>query len=169
MAGHSATIGMTGSGKSTLERARAAEFKRRGFGVLVLDPWTSPDWSCDFISDELDAFLRVVKRSRRCALFVEEAGDFGRDPRFAWLFTQARHWGHITHYVSQYHAQVPPIVRTNCERLHLFRVAQRSADVWADDFAQADIADLAGRLDRYQYVSAGRYGAPRVCMLRLST
>lgn len=166
MAGHAAIIGMTGSGKTTLAVAQARAYRTSGVPVLVLDPFASPAWPASWITDDPAAFLAKARASRRCALFVEEAGDFGRDPAFAWLFTQARHWGHLTVYVSQYHAQVPPIVRSNCERLFLFRVSGRSADFWADDFCQPEIATLAARLERYQFVLAGRYGEPRVATLR---
>lgn len=165
---HAAIIGMTGSGKTVLAREIARTHRKQGCGVLVLDPFRSPEWPADFITESMTAFLAKAKASRRCALFVEEAGDFGRTPEFAWLFTQARHWGHVTHYVSQYHSQVPPIVRSNCERLFLFRVSSRSAETWAEDFAQPEIGTLAAGLPRYHFVAAGRYAVPRVCTLRLT-
>lgn len=168
MPGHGATIGMTGSGKSTLEHVRAAEFRRRRFGVLVADPHLSPPWCADFITRDLELLYRVARNSRRCAIFIEEAGDFAKCDHFAWFFTQARHLGHVVQYVSQYYAQVPPLVRTNCERLCLFRVGQRCADVWAEDFAQPEIATLAAGLARHEFVDASRYGTPRVCKLRLT-
>lgn len=163
--GHSAIIGMTESGKTTLAKRMAHEYRRRGFGVLVLDPWKSPDWPADFVTADLGAFLRKAHASRRCALFVEEVGGFGRRPEFAWLFTQARHWGHATHYLSQYHSQVPPIVRSNCARLFLFRVSASSAKEWADDFAQPAIATLAASLAQFHFVSASRYAVPQVGVL----
>lgn len=167
MKGHKAIIGMTGSGKTTLAKSLAAAYRKAGYGVLVLDPWNDPDWACDWKTNSLLPFIAKARASRRCALFVEEVGDYGRDPEFAWLFTQARHWGHRTHYLSQYHAQVPPIVRSNCEGLCLFRVSARSAAVWAEDFAQPKISALASNLQQFQFVQASRYGEPRVCRLKL--
>lgn len=164
---HEAIVGMTSSGKSVLGKAKAGAHRARGHGVLVCDPWRSPDWPADWITSSLSALRAKAEASRRCAIFIEEAGDYGRDPEFAWFFTQARHWGHATHYLTQYHAQVPPIVRSNCERLSLFRVAARSAAVWAEDFAQPEIAALAATLPRFHFVAAGRYDPARVCTLRI--
>jgi hypothetical protein len=167
MAGHTAIIGMTASGKTTLGREIARAHRAAGTPCLVLDPFCDPDWPANWRTASLAAFVAKARASRRCALFIEEVGDFGRDPAFSWLFTQARHWGHVTHYLSQYHAQVPPIVRANCERLLLFRTSTRAAELWAEEFAQDRIAELAATLPKYHFVAAGRYEAARVCTLKL--
>jgi len=164
---HTATIGMTGSGKTTLEMEVANDHRDRGVGVLVLDPFQDPGWNCDRIFSDLFAFIAFAKKCRSCLLVVEEAGDYGREKEFAWLFTQSRHLGHRTRYLSQYHAQVPPIVRTNCEFLNLFRVGGRSAASWAEDFGQPEIARLHSQLGKYEFVMAGRYEQPEIARLSL--
>ena len=164
---HGANIGMTGSGKTTLEKAIASEFRRRGAGVLILDPFGDPGWDCDRLFTDLSEFIAFAKRCKGCLLVVEEAGDFGRDKDFVWLFTQARHWGHATHYCSQYHAQVLPIVRTNCSHLNLFRVGGRSADAWAEDFGQPEISRLHSQLGQYEFVHATRFGEPKIGKLEM--
>lgn len=163
--GHSTFLGMTGSGKSTLATARAQRFKQAGVFVLVLDPFGN-DWPCDFKTDDLSLFIAEAKAQRRCALFIEEAGDYGKDPNFLWLFTQSRHWGHVAHFICQRHTQVPPIVRDQCQNLFLFRCSATVAKIWAEDFAQPQIETLAARCPPYHFVAANRgQSAPLMCVL----
>lgn len=159
---------MTKSGKTTLALESAHDWRRRGFGVLVLDKWKQSHWPASFITDSLETFLRVARRSQRCALFVEESGNFGRDPEFEWIVTQSRHWGHVAHYLSQYHTQVPPIVRANVERLFLFKCGLRAAKEWAEEFAQPEIVDLVKTLPRFHCIAANKHEAtPRVITVRV--
>tara|TARA_R110000803_G_scaffold188111_1_gene250512 strand:+ start:3766 stop:4386 length:621 start_codon:yes stop_codon:yes gene_type:complete len=166
--GHLAIIGMTESGKSTLAHSIALNYMKAGIPVIVLEPRKSIQWPCTFQTDSLEEFLSVAKRSRKCAIFCEESGRFGRDPDFAWLFTESRQEGHVFHYLSQYHAQVPPIARTNCLRLALFLVGKKSAIQWADDFGQPEIAELNQQLPIYGFVSANRLRNPPPKILRLA-
>ena len=165
--GHLGMIGMSGSGKSTLAHAIARSYLDATSGVLVLEPRSSIRWPCSWQTDSMEEFLDVAKRSRRCALFAEESGRWGRDPAFSWLFTESRHSGHVFHYLSQYHAQVPPIARTNCLRLALFLVGQKSAKEWAEDFGQPEIATLNAQLPHYGFVSANRLRNPPPKIVKL--
>ncbi len=158
--GHLGIIGMTESGKSTLAHSIASGYMEEGIGTIVLEPRASIKWPCSLQTDDPLEFLDIAKRSRSCALFAEESGRFGRDPAFSWLFTESRQEGHVFHYISQYHAQVPPIARTNCLRLALFLVGQRSAKEWAEDFGQPEIATLNARMPPFGFVSANRRNDP---------
>ena len=170
---HAGVIGMQQSGKTTLSLCMARGYRKAGFAVLVLDPHLNPKWQADWMTDDLEKFLRKVKASERCALFVEETGDesngekpLGRQPGFAWLVTQAHHRGHVTHYLSQYHAQVPPVVRCNVRRLYLFSVGLMSAKVWAEQLAQPSLPDLVSRLGDHEFIITGtKRVPPRVCKL----
>lgn len=166
--GHMAIIGMTESGKSTLAMALAREYLRQRIGVIVLEPRRSIRWPCTCQTDNMDQFLDLAKRSRRCALFAEESGRFGREQAFSWLFTESRQEGHVFHYLSQYHAQVPPIARTNCLRLSLFLVGQTSAKQWAEDFGQPEIATLNAQLPLYGFVAANRLRNPPPKIVKLN-
>lgn len=170
---HAGVIGMQQSGKTTLALAMARGYRRAGYAVLVLDPHLNPHWQADWMTDQLPAFLRKAKNSQRCALFVEETGDesngekpIGKQPGFPWLVTQAHHLGHVTHYLSQYHAQVPPVVRCNVRRLFLFSVGLQSAKVWAEQLAQPTLPDLVMRLGDHEFIITGtRRVAPVVARL----
>lgn len=159
--GHLAAIGMTESGKSTLCHAIAKDYIQTNVGVIVLEPRSSIKWPCTFQTDNLDTFLKVAKNSYRCALFAEESGRYGRLPEFEWLFTESRQNGHVFHYLSQYPAQVPPVARTNCNRLALFRVGMKVAKLYAEDYGQPEIAELVPKLPPYGFVSANRFGNPK--------
>lgn len=165
---HAGIIGMTTSGKTTLGIAMAHAYRKIGTPVLVCDPKRNPGWKADRLLTDIGKFIDLAKRSTRCALFVEEAGDFGKHPDFEWLFTQARNWGHVSHYLSQFHRQVPPIVRGNIERLFLFKAGHRCVEEFADEFAQPEIRGLVAKLQRYQFVQVERYGPPVVRSLDLT-
>lgn len=164
---HAAIIGMTKGGKTTVAVELAHDFRRRGFHVLVLDRWKQRHWPASFITDSLETFLRVAQRSERCALFVEESGNFGRDPTFEWIVTQSRQWGHVAHYLSQYHTQVPPIVRANVERLFLFKCGLRGAKEWAEEFARPELVAMVADLPRHHFILANKYEAPRIVSVRV--
>lgn len=166
--GHAAVIGMTESGKTYLmQRGLAPKGRAAGQRVLVLDKWKDPAWKADWMTNDLFAFIAKAKASRRCMLIVEEAGNWGREPEFEWLVTQARHWGHSTYYLSQYHAQVPPIVRVNVRRLFLFTVSADSAKVWANEFAQPEISSLCAKLPPFHFVYADKkQRPPRILSIR---
>lgn len=164
---HAAIIGMQGSGKTTLGLSMAQTYRRAGWAVLVLDPHLNPLWKADWMTDDLEKFLRKAKASQRCALFVEEVGDegdgkkaLGRRPGFSWLVTQAHHFGHVTHYLSQYHTQVPPVVRTNVKRLYLFAVGPVTAKEFAEQFAQPSLSDLVAGLAEKEFVITGTARVP---------
>ena len=95
--------GMTESGKTTLAKRLAAEYKKSGVGVIILDPLHDPGWQCDFQTDDPDEFLSVCKKSERCALFIDEGSQsVGQyDTQMHWLATMARHHGHNSHFISQ--------------------------------------------------------------------
>lgn len=172
---HAAIIGMQGSGKTTLGLSMALEYRRAGWSTLVLDPHENPLWKADWMTPDLEKFLRKAKASQRCALFVEETGDegngekpLGRRPGFAWLVTQAHHYGHVTHYLSQYHAQVPPVVRTNVQRLYMFAVGLNTAKDFAEQLAQPGLPALVQNLKAKEFVITGTSRkAPIVARLSL--
>lgn len=114
---------MTESGKTTLARKIAKQYRAKGIPVLVLDPYLSKKWEADFITDDPVKFLAVVKNSRSCAVFVDECGHWveeGHEPILKWLATNARHYGHNVHFITQRATQVSPTVRDQCRNVFLF-------------------------------------------------
>lgn len=151
---HAAIIGRKRSGKTVLSLAMAAQYRAQGYALLVLDPHGNPAWHADWMTDNLERFLWKVKRSSSCILFVEETGNgqIGRQPEFEYLVTEAHHRGHVTHYISQYHTQVTPIVRANVDRLYLFRSGPKSSKEWGEQFGVPGLPELCQRLPKYHWL-----------------
>ncbi len=150
---HSLIIGATESGKSFLAKRLCQTYRKKGMGTLVLDPNGEGGWDCDFRTDDPERFLAVAKRSRCCALFVDEAGAvFSRernDP-MQWVTTRSRHNGHFSFLIGQRFDQIPPTTRNNCANLFLFIVSRTDSRYWADQFADEELAK-AFQLPRYHF------------------
>lgn len=151
---HAAILGKQRSGKTTLGLSMARQYRQQGYALLVLDPHLNPAWRADWMTDDLERFLVKVKRSERCILFVDESGDgqLGRQPGFEYLLTQAHHRGHVTHYLSQYFAQVTPVVRANVQRLFMFRCGPKSSKEWGEQFAIPQLPALVAQLPKYHWI-----------------
>lgn len=148
---HEVIAGPTGSGKSTLAHAHAAAYLAQGYKVLVCDP-LGYSWPCTWQTANRADFLDVAKRSRRCLLAVEEAGDRSRgiprlrdDPAAEWLFTMARHWGHKTLVVGQGGTQLMPLMREQCSTLYLFGSSPDAVKLWVNEFNDSDLEPAADK------------------------
>ena len=150
---------MTLSGKSTLAKRLAESYRANGFKIIVLDPTCANDWPADFQTANREAFIDVVNKSRRCMLFVDEAGEMiGRYAKeMFFLATRARHLGHISHFITQRPKQINPTVRDNCEKLFLFNVSADSAKELANEFNRPELRG-ANTLKRGEYFYCPRFG-----------
>lgn len=154
---HVAIIGPTLCGKTTLAKRLAAQYRRAGLGVLVLDPFRDT-WQASWETVDRAAFVAKARASRRCALFADEAGQvIARDPEAEWLFTGSRHWGHRMHVLAQSGVQMTPLMRSQCSRLYIFRVSKRVAEMWAEDFADDRILAATG-LNQFEFLLVDRFG-----------
>lgn len=158
---HKLILGITGSGKTHLCKTLAKKYKEAGYGVLVLDPMVDPDWTCDFKTKNKDEFLHVVKTNKNCKLFIDESGqEIGRyNQEMFFLATQARHWGHISHFISQRAQSVNKTVRDQCSELYAFRQSKTDADILAGDFAQEKLKDLC-KLKKYEFLKCSNFEEP---------
>lgn len=156
---HSLILGMTESGKTTLARDLAAEYRAAGTAVLVLDPLRDPRWQADYITSDPVEYMRVVWASRSCMLFVDEAGEaVGKyDVAMQALATRARHWGHSTHFVTQRGAQLSPTVRHQCRYLFMFCSGVRDGQVMAEEFNQP-LLESCNSLRQGEYFFTSRFG-----------
>lgn len=156
---HVLIIGMTESGKTTLAKSMCAHYKAHGIATCVLDPLADPEWNSDFQTTDKAEFLDRVKKSRQCALFIDESGEMvGRyDAEMFWCATQARHWGHRTHFITQRAAQLSPTVRHQCTKLFVFRVGVKDAETLAEEFGQDSVLE-AGRLPQFEFLAVSRFG-----------
>lgn len=150
---------MTESGKTTKARQLAANYRRQGIGVIVLDPLRDPAWQADFITDDQEEFLDVFWRSRSCAAFLDEGGEsVGRyDLAMQKTATRGRHCGHSCHYIAQKATQLAPIVRDQCSYLYLYTSGLTSCKMLAEEFNKPELLN-ATQLQRFSYYFVSRFG-----------
>lgn len=149
---HTGIFGQSLSGKSFLGQARAVEFKKRGIPVLVCDAFEDPAWRADFFTPSIEELVAVAKRSKGCAIFIDESGqNIGLHPSkdVEWLTTGARHWGHVTHLMGQRSVMVNRSMRDQLNELFLFNVNPDDAKDWAMIFNDEELrnaSDLPPRM-----------------------
>lgn len=154
---HTLILGMTESGKTTLAKRLAKEYRAAGIKVLVLDPVGDPDWNADFQTSNPDQFLKVYWGSKSCAAFIDEGAEVaGRyDNAMITTATRGRHWGHNNHYVCQGATGLSPIIRGQCSRLALFTMNGEAVKTLEKEFNK----DLkaATSFPPGKYIYTGRY------------
>lgn len=157
---------MTESGKTTLAKRLAQSLNNRGWGVLVLDPLQDPGWVADYVGTDLSEFMDLAKRSRRCFLFVDEAGmNCGQwDTDSLWLATQSRHWGHSCYFISQRAIQISKTIREQCRFLYLFACSRSDSKVLADEWNREGL-EAANTLQKGEYFYAPRFGEVKRLMV----
>ena len=150
---HTGFFGPTACGKTTLAQALAVEKQKNGLAVLVCDPigvhWPAATWQT---TDAL-LLLEKAKRARNCRIFIEEASlSVARDRDLSWLFTTARHAGHMTHVIGQDGASLLPAMRQQLSSVYLFRCHPDLAEMWARQFARPEIASQAPQLEQFEFL-----------------
>jgi hypothetical protein len=150
---------MTESGKTTLAKRLAARYKYNEVPVIVLDSLNDPEWNADFQTTDPDEFLRVFWSSRRCACFIDEAGDaVGRyNTVMQRTATRGRHWGHSVHYISQRGVQIAPTVRDQCGHIFLLTTSVADGKVHANEWNQPDLLKC-NTLGKGNYFHCTRFG-----------
>lgn len=151
---HSLIVGITKSGKSTLARSLALDYLSRDIGVLVLDP-NNDNWPCSFKTTDPIKFLAVAKKSKRCALFIDEAGEMVGKGKSAtgmiWITSRARHWGHCTYLIAQRAQMVELNVRAQCSTAYVFKQSATDAKLLSDQFADEALLG-ATALQQYEFL-----------------
>lgn len=158
---HTLIIGTTESGKTRLAQVLEREYAQRGTASLVLDPLRDPRWTGHRFTDA-DEFNEVVRKSTRCAVFVDESGEvMGRyDDTLTWLATRARHYGHNSHFITQRPAQLNKTVRDMCSHVIMFRISRGDAKLLAEEFVNDDLLG-ASQLAKLHFIWVARFGATR--------
>ena len=156
---HTLFLGMTESGKTTLAKMLARQYKKKGIGILVLDPLRDPGWDADFITDDPDEFIKVFFGSRRCMVFIDEAGEnVGRfDTAMVKTATKGRHWGHSVNYLTQRATLVSLTVRDQCRNLHLFASGFKDCKMLENEFNSPDLLNAPG-LKVGEFYSTSKHG-----------
>lgn len=155
--GHSLILGMTESGKTTLAKRLAANYRNNGVGVIVLDP-LHDKWDCDYQTSDKNVFLTTVQQNQACAVFIDEGGEsVGQyDTEMHWLATRARHYGHATHFISQRGQQLAKTVRDQCSNLFLFNCSSSDAKLLANEWNKPELIN-ANSLQRGEFYRVGRF------------
>lgn len=150
---------MTESGKTTLATQLARRYREQGWRVAVLDPLADQRWDADYVTADAGAFLATARASRSLMLFADESGHtIGQhNDELFWLATQARHWGHSTHFVVQRAQQLAKTVRDQCGALFLFNCSFTDAKLLADEWNRPPLRE-AHTLTKGEYFHAQRFG-----------
>jgi hypothetical protein len=159
---HVLIMGMTLSGKTTLAKRLCHAYMAQGINCIVLDPINDPGWNTPYTFRDGTEFLDVCKASRQCAVFIDESGSaIGTHAHeMQWLATQARHWGHKSHFIMQRGQQLDKTMRDQCTHLYLFRVSKDDAKILANEFAQDELLQ-ANELKQFEFFSTSKFGTPR--------
>lgn len=156
---HYGIVGMSESGKSTLGKILAKQFRKQGVKVAVLDPLKYSDWDCDFQTSNPDEFLRFAKRSKSHVLIIDEGGQaIGRYNRpMEWLLTTSRHLGHSCIVITQGVTQLPPIIRGQFSKIFLFTCSFENWQLIAGEYNRPEILKM-GRLEQGRFIVVTRFG-----------
>ncbi len=112
--------------------------------------------------------MEIAQGARNCHLFIEEASlSIDRDRSLSWFFTTAGNpaFGHLTHIIGQDGSSLLPAMRQQLATVYLFRCHPDLAQIWARQFADPRIAELAPRLEKFEFVICQAYTEPRRCRL----
>jgi hypothetical protein len=150
---HILILGITQTGKTTLAFKLAEEYHAAGVNVLVLDPDKRSGWKADFLTDDPQEYLEVVKLNKSCALFIDESGQMiGRYAKeMAWLATNSRKWGHKAHFITQRASQLDPTVRNQCTTIFLFKQSLSDTKDLANEFVAEEL-EQAHTLEQGEYL-----------------
>lgn len=102
-------------------------------------------------------FQHMAVNSRRCLLFIDEAGEYlGQyDTELHWVATRGRHYGHAAFIICQRYMQVAKLVRDNCRSLFLFSCGLSDAKLLADEWAEPALLD-APQLSQFTCIKKTR-------------
>lgn len=159
---HVLIVGQTESGKTTAARRLALEvFRPNNFPILVLDEFLDPAWQADWITDDPQKFMRVAFLNRSCALFVDEGSEtIGRYAgTMKKLATQARHWGHCSHFITQAAVDIDKTIRRNCSAIFLFNTGLEDCKELRKNFVCDTLLD-GPTLRQGEYIYFARFGQP---------
>ena len=150
---------MTESGKTTLA-TRLSKTLSKDNHIIVYDPRKNGGWTADYETSNFDDFTDMVKGSRECIIFVDEAGQVcrNRDVENYWLATDSRHYGHSVFFIAQRPGMVALTIRTQCKFLYCFFVNNKDAnDNLVPEWGNKELAK-AEELKQGEYFYYRRFG-----------
>lgn len=148
---HSLICGVTMSGKTTLARAFAQHFCKKGEKVIVYDPLgthtaNGADWGEGAIvfRDDFQFFDYLTSDGVSHAhVFIDESADlFSLENRDNfWLATRGRHFGFQLYFIAQRPKMLAPTVRNQCGFCYMFRLSKDDSKEISADFGH-DYPDI---------------------------
>lgn len=160
---HVMILGQTLSGKSTLAKRLAARYRQNGLGILVFDPVGDPEWptgeNC-YRSADFEEFFRVYNDSRRCAVFIDEAGEACEEFRheITKTATRGRHRGHRNHYIAQRGSLILRTIRDQCSTLFLFNTGLEDCKIHGAEWNAPELREKGPFLETGEYFHKQRMG-----------
>jgi DNA helicase HerA-like ATPase len=160
---HTAVYGQSGTGKSTLMKARARLWRRHGQPIDIFDGKGDAEWATlgDATSRAVtfERWLRDPKRRGRFTIVDEARNLFGQTRRAAAfqycteLAMNGRHDGRAVWFATQYPTSLMIEARTNCERCYCFRLGSRDqAKLVCEDYSfPRDLMDELVELPNYHF------------------
>jgi hypothetical protein len=149
--------GITGMGKTRLAKALIESYTRE---CLVLDPIGDPHWPKRArVFRDIREFSRTVRASRCCMVFIDEAPQAIRryDDEHIWLATQARHLGHLCHFLTVRPQAMNANIRHMCSHVLAFKMSFTDAKLLSDERACRELL-LASELAPLEYIYAAPNG-----------
>ncbi len=127
--------------------------------IIVFDPMKHGGWSADYETSNFDDFCDMVRGSRECILFIDEAGQVcrNRDTDSYWLATESRHYGHSAFFISQRPSMIALTIRTQCRFLYCFNVNQKETENLMLEWNCKGLAE-AENLKKGEYLYYSRFG-----------
>ena len=150
---------MIGSGKTSLAKILARQFKAKGGKVAVYDPYLDT-WAADRRFRSLESLRSYMARQYDLLVVIDESGwklnRWLADDH--WFATQSRHRGHNVIFVAQTYNQIAPIVRQQCSVVWLLPQRWKSVLAVAEDFAVPyplpDLPDCPGQFAGWRIEAA---------------
>ena len=145
---HSAYIGVSQSGKTTLARAMARGLSDAGHRVVVYDPLGTPTlggaWGDKAeLYEDVDLFMDLMHSDDfgNAHVFIDEAHHIfsHTQKENLWILTQGRHYGLNVNLLTQRPTKVHPDARTNCGRCYMFRLAFDDVKAIGNDYGHSDL------------------------------
>lgn len=150
---HVMILGQTQSGKTTLAKRLAENYRAQGIGVIVHDPLNDPEWTADFKSASFPEVMRVYNESRGCAIFFDEAGESCDEYALTITrtATRGRHRGHRNHYIAQRGTRILRTIRDQCSILFLFNSGLEDCKIHAAEWNAPELKTDAPFLKTGEY------------------
>ena len=163
---HTLILGLTNTGKTTQAQKLATELQKTS-NVLVLDPFKSSKWSCDFITSDPDLFYKVVFSNRSCHCFIDESEKtLAFDKQYNDFATFSRKFGHRFYFIGQRAQQMLKTIRTQCSSIFLFKQHNDDAKLLSRDFCDDALLE-SHTLKRGEYIFKANIDSPsRKCKIQ---